>query len=48
MRDTDLSIITSGRIIELTRDRRNPLASAVTVANRPVDLISSLTGLAAI
>ena len=48
VRDTDLSIITSGRIIELTRDRRNPLASAVTVANRPVDLISSLTGLAAI
>lgn len=44
VRDTDLDITTTGRVVELTRDLRNPLASAVTVANRPVDLISTLTG----
>lgn len=46
VRDTDLDITTSGRVREVTRDWRNPLASVVTIANRPSDLITSLTGIA--
>ena len=46
VRDTDLDITTSGRVREVTRDWRNPLASVVTIANRPSDLISSLSGIA--
>lgn len=46
VRDTDLSITTSERIVEITRDRRNPLASQLTVSTRPVDLVSTLTGIA--
>src|SRR5690606_19602743 len=33
VRDTTLDITPSGRVRELTRDWRNPLASAITVAN---------------
>lgn len=46
VRDTDLSITTSGRVRELVRNWRNPLASAVTIANRPSDLITLLSGIA--
>jgi hypothetical protein len=44
--DTDLGVTTSDRIVEITRDRRNPLASQLTVSTRPVDLVSTLTGIA--
>jgi hypothetical protein len=47
VRDTDLGITTSGRMVDITKDWRNPLASAITVANRPVDLITTLSGIAA-
>lgn len=46
VRDTDLDITTSARVVELSRDRRRPMASTITVSTRPVDLISSLTGIA--
>jgi hypothetical protein len=46
VRDTDLNVTTSERIIEVTRDRRNPLASQFTVSTRPPDLVSTLTGIA--
>jgi hypothetical protein len=47
VRDTDLNLTTSARIVELTRDWRNLLASSLTVSTRPSDLITSLTGIAA-
>lgn len=46
VRDTDLGVTTSERIVEVMRDRRNPLASQLTVSTRPVDLVSTLTGIA--
>lgn len=47
VRDVDLDITTSARVRELTRNHITPLTSAVTVANRPPDLISLLSGIAA-
>ncbi len=47
VRDVDLDITTSARVRELTRNHIAPLTSAVTVANRPPDLISLLSGIAA-
>lgn len=46
VRDTELDITTSARVREVTRDWRNPLASTLTVANRPPDLVSLLSGIA--
>jgi len=45
VRDRDLGIITAARIVELTRDWRNPTASAITAATRPPDLITLLSGI---
>jgi hypothetical protein len=45
--DSDLEITTSGRIIELKRDWKNPLASQLTVTTRPEEFVSLLTGIAA-
>jgi hypothetical protein len=45
--DSDLGITTSGRIIELKRDWKNPLASQLTIATRPEEFVSLLTGIAA-
>jgi hypothetical protein len=45
--DSDLEITTSGRIIELRRDWKNPLASQLTVTTRPEEFVSLLTGIAA-
>jgi hypothetical protein len=46
VRDTDLDLTASYRIVEITRDHRNPLASRITVSTRTPDLITSLTGIA--
>lgn len=46
VRDTDLGITTSGRVRELSRNWKNPLSSSVTIANRPSDLITMLSGIA--
>lgn len=45
--DSDLGITTSGRIIELKRDWKNPLASHLTISSRPEEFVSLLTGIAA-
>jgi len=45
VRDTDLNITTSARILELTRDWQNPVASAITASTRPPDLITLLSGI---
>jgi len=45
--DTDLDITTAGRIIELRRDWKNPLASHLTITTRPEEFVSLLTGIAA-
>jgi hypothetical protein len=46
VRDTDLDITASYRIVEITRDHRNPLASRFTVSTRTPDLITFLSGIA--
>ena len=45
VRDTDLGLTVSARVVELRRDWKAPLASSLTVSSRPDDLISLLTGL---
>jgi hypothetical protein len=47
VRDTDLGVTTTGRIIELKRDWKNPLASQLTISTRPEEFVSQLTGIAA-
>ena len=45
--DSDLGVTTAGRIIELRRDWKNPLASHLTISTRPEEFVSLLTGIAA-
>lgn len=47
VRDTDLDFTVSARVVDLTRDWKNPLASELSVSSRPDDLVTLLTGLAA-
>lgn len=47
VRDTDLDVTTTGRIIELRRDWKHPLSSHLTISTRPEEFVSLLTGIAA-
>lgn len=47
VRDTDLNSTASARLLERTRNIKNPLAAELVVSSRPDDLASLLTGIPA-